>query len=396
MKKFIKKTISLFMALCLFASMLPAVAAANITFTAVNDVFARGVSPSNMPTRVGGVMYVSYNIFRGTPGLKAVYNSKTDQLVLYNSSHILTFDMASGVAYDEQGTAYGSNAVKMNSTYYVPAKIVCDCFGFEYSYISKGVLGPIVRINSDQNTVSDDVLVERGFTAMRGIYNEFQASYGVEVTPPVSPETPTAPTKPDTNGTSQPPTTPAELPKKVVYLAFEGTMNGDTGTILDILSARNYTATFFASISSQPDYILRAAACGHTIGNNLGGNGPLAQQAELTSKKINSITKTKPRVLMIPGGSKAAGQQNVDSLIDSGYRIWDSSSNISEGSANAIYNAAVKQLSRANKSVVLCLDNSAASAAALSSLCTYFAAQNYEVRPITEINTPINEIMELR
>lgn len=393
MKNKIKKAAIMFFIICFAINLTPITAAPNLIFTAINDVFVRSVSPTNIPVRIDGSMYVPVNFFAGSPGLKNIYNAQYNQLVVFNSSHIMTFDITNSVVYNEQGTVYSGNAVKMNGTYYVPAKSVCDCFGFGYSYISKGLLGPILRINSDDNTVSDDVLVEKGFSAMRDIYKEYNSTYGTAQVPPVI----TNPTEPQNPGAET--TKPnVQETQKVVYLAFEGAMGDATGLILNTLSSRNYTATFFAAVGSGPEYLLRAAACGHTIGNNLGGSGSLGAQAVQSSDMIKAVTKTKPRVMMLPGGSDSLSQATIDEMIGEGYRLWDSSTDFktSSGSASAIYSATTRYLSRTTKNVVLCLKNDEASAAALESLTTYFAAHNYEIRPITETNTPINAILDMR
>lgn len=400
MKKTLYKTLSLLLVFSCILGAFPINAAPSIVFTAINDVFVRSVSPTNLPARIGNTIYVPVSFFNGSPGLKSIYNAQYNQLVVFNSSHIMTFDITNSVTYNEQGTVFSGTAVKRNSVYYVPAKSVCECFGFDYSYITKGLLGPIVRINSDDNAVSDDMLLEKGFTAMRSIYNEYQATYATTTTPqPTSPVVPPETTPPTTDGNvGTPDNTTTEESRKVVYLAFEGAMGDDTGTILNTLSARNYNATFFAAKGSQPEYLLRAAACGHTIGNNLGGEGSLSEQAAQTSDMIKAITKTKPRLMMIPGGSKNIDRETIDSLILDGYRLWDSSSNYktNSGSSSAIYSASTRYLASTSKNVVLCLKNDAASAAALNSLSAYFEAHNYEVRPITETNTPINSIQDMR
>lgn len=403
---------------CACISPLPTRAAPSVIFTAINDTFLRNLTPSTMPTIIGGLPYVPYTTFTAAPnpGLMGKYDSVNNQLVLYNINHILTFDMANAITRDEQGNVYPANAVRHNGTYYVPARVVCDAFGFRYSYLSSTLLGPVIRINTDDSGISDEDLVSKGFSVMRSIYDQYQATYNQGTDPdpdtptpptPVDPDTPTDPGEPEIPSTSGEPDTPETPNAKVVYLAIQGDMNEYTAEILDILDSNNYTAAFFVTPRSQgqnSDYLLRAAASGHVIGNNLYGDGStfqsteeLLRQAQDTQDVIQAVTKTHSRALMVPGGSQNLSQEERDALIQAGYRLWDPSGDTRLwGSASAIYSSCVSLLENTSGNVVLSLMSNPSSVQALSSLVSYFRQNNCEIRPISETITPINQIREMR
>ncbi len=392
----------------LFNGPSPSSAAPDVIFTAVNDTFLRGLSPSTMPTVIGGQAYVPYATFTAAPnpGLIGKYDGVNNQLVLYNINRILTFDMANAITRDEQGTVYSAGAVRRNGTYYVPARVVCEAFGFRYSFVPGNLLGPIVRINTDGSGLSDDYLVSRGFSVMRTIYDQYQRDYGAPLeepepsdAPEPEPEAPqTQPEQPDPD---------EALTGKVVYLAIVGDVNEYTAQILDLLEDNRYSAAFFVTPRAQgenADYLLRAAASGHVIGVNLYGEGSsfdstqqLLAQAQDTQQVIRAVTKTRARALMVPGGSASLTQEQRDALIQAGYRLWDGSGQTDLwASANDIYSSSLSQLRRAPGNAVLCLGNNPASVQALSSLAAFFRSHGIEVRPLSETATPVNQIQEMR
>lgn len=386
----------------------------DVIFTAINDTFLRNLAPNTMPMQIDGLVYVPYSTFliAPSPGLSSTYNAANNQLVLYNINRILTFDMANAITYDEQGTVYGANAVRRNGTYYVPARVVCDAFGFYFSFVPGNLLGPIVRINTDDNMVSDDYLVSRSFTVMRSIYDQYQRDYGGETEEPDpdnetngNSSTPPPSTNENPNASGEPVEEDPEA-KPVVYLAFEGDLNDSTGQILDILQESGYQATFFVTgrlHAGNVEYLARAAAAGHTIGNNLDGYPgvgagfqDLAQEAAATTEAVQAVIKTRPRLLMVPGGSASLTQEEVDALVEGGYRLWDGSFETQAQTAGAIYSACLSHLEGASGHVVLNLRSSPENAEALSSLVDYFRSNGYEVRPITDVVASINQILDKR
>lgn len=388
----------------------PSSAAPDVIFTAINDTFLRGLSPSTMPTVVSGQAYVPYTTFTAAPnpGLIGKYDGVNNQLVLYNINRILTFDMANAITRDEQGTVYSAGAIRHNGTYYVPARVVCEAFGFRYSFIPGNLLGPIVRINTDGSGLSDDYLVSRGFSVMRTIHDQYQRDYG---SPAADPEPQPGGNPPEPEQPQQPerPEDPEEDPLagKVVYLAIVGDLNEYTSQMLDTLAANRYPAAFFVTPRAQgenADYLLRAAASGHVIGVNLYGEGTvfesteqLLRQAQDTQQVIRAVTKSRARALMVPGGSASLTQQQRDALIQAGYRLWDGSGNTDLwASANDIYSSCITQLRQTPGNVVLCLGNNPASVQALASLAPFFRSHDIEIRPLTETATPVNQVQEMR
>ncbi len=409
-----KKCLALVTALLMISLMIvPSVSARALTFIAVNNNFSRNLSPTTIPVRINGNIYVPYSMFRNVGNLKTIYNSRYDQVIIYNSNHILTFDITNQLTYDELGSVYSINAIRYNSTVYVPAYIVCECFSYNYSYITSSGLGPVLRIVTDDSSLSDDALLERELTTMRNIYNDYQALYGDKK--PSNPGTssqPVSPTTPSTNPSADPgddvpsgTDEPAQA-SKAVYLAFEGPLSASTASILDQLARQGFHATFFvpSGITAETaPYLARAAAEGHTIGNQLNGAAnpkdsldQLLEQAADMNAQLRRLVKQRTRLMMIPGGSSHLEKEKTDGLLAAGYRLWDPTVDLRLNSSSAIASAALRQLRSTSQNVVLCMRNDASAAQALPKILAYLSAENYDVRSITELNTPINQLREVR
>ena len=103
-----KKILAIFLLLIISVSVLnvPSQAVNPLIFTAINDVLQLGPSPSNVPIRSDGTVYVLPETFTRLLGLSSFYNSGTNQLLVYNSEEHLMFDMSAGTAEDESGVSY--------------------------------------------------------------------------------------------------------------------------------------------------------------------------------------------------------------------------------------------------------------------------------------------------
>ena len=115
-----------------------------------------------------------------------------------------------------------------------------------------------------------------------------------------------------------------------------------------------------------------------------------------TTEAVQAVIKTRPRLLMVPGGSASLTQEEVDALVEGGYRLWDGSFETQAQTAGAIYSACLSHLEGASGHVVLNLRSSPENAEALSSLVDYFRSNGYEVRPITDVVASINQILDKR
>mgnify|MGYP000954074072 FL=1 len=112
--------------------------------------------------------------------------------------------------------------------------------------------------------------------------------------------------------------------------------------------------------------------------------------------QLRRLVKQRTRLMMIPGGSSHLEKEKTDGLLAAGYRLWDPTVDLRLNSSSAIASAALRQLRSTSQNVVLCMRNDSSAAQALPKILAYLSAENYDVRSITELNTPINQLREVR
>ena len=388
------------LALCLAAAILVSPwsgAAPSVIFTAVNDVFTPNMTDETMPVRIGGQVYTPYSLLTRLLTVSTHYNTTLQRLMVYNFDHTLTFDLANSITYDDSGIVYSYNAVRRNGTIYIPISLVCQVFGYYYSYITASPLGPVVRVNTGDVTISDAVLVERGGDRMQQIYDAYVSSLAPEEEEPddepAAPDTPSAPDEPEETST------PGN-----VYLAFEGQLGPETDAILDTLSQWGVKAAFFISgevTGDNADRLRRIFAEGHAVG--LYAPGEYASMQDMLdalsaqNEAMRSVIRCGTRLLWMPGSS-GLSQQQRDALINAGYRLWEDNLD-PRAEVRTAYSVRVNVrtlLRGMERSAVVRLLNNEASAEALGGIISDLRSRDNTILTIREWDTPINGAREIR
>ncbi len=391
-----KRFLTVLVLLCLLLSLAPAVqtaAAPSVIFTAVNDVFMQNLTAELMPVRIGGQVYIPYTTLSRLMTVGIYYNEKEQRVLVYNFDYTLTFDLANTITYDEAGVVYSHNAVRRSGTVFVPAALVCEKFGYYYSYITAAPLGPIVRINSEEVTVPDSILVSKAQARMQQIYDAYMAASAPDPAQPDAP--PDNPSAPD-GGKEEP--DPAS-----VYLVFEGELTGYTAGILDTLSERGQKAAFFISggIGEHRDALRRIFAEGHTVGLYAPGQYASAQERlealEVLNAQLSGVLCTRARLVWMPD-SRHLTQQQRDALIGAGYRLWednvDPRADVRNGySVRVNVRNLVQKMQRSAVVRLLCNE---ASAEALPGVLGDLRQAGNDIRVMREWNTPVNGAREIR
>ncbi len=386
------------MLLFVLLSLVPAprtAAASDVIFTAVNDVFVSNLSADTMPVRIGSQMYVPHSTLARLLTVKTYYNEKEQRLLVYNFDHVLTFDLANSITYDETGVVYSHNAVRRSGTVFVPAPLVCEKFGYYYSYITSAPLGPVVRINSEAVTVPDSVLIEKAQGRMQQIYDAYIASTAPDPGGQTDPDLP--PADPDQPEPGDPEYSPS------VYLAFTGEPGSDAGAVLDALAQSQTTAAFFVSgdLAACRQTLRRIFSEGHTLG--LYAPGPhtsaeaLLSGLEQQNELLSEILHTKTRLVFIPG-CRSLAQSTRDALAAAGYRLWeDNVDPRSESRSGYSVRVNVRNMvSGMQYSAVVKLLCNASSAEALPGIVRDLQSAGSELLTIREWDTPINSAREIR
>lgn len=228
-------------------------AAGNVYFVAAGE-YVLTLSDSTMPFWSNGYLYVSSSIFTGTTrdalGVSRGYDKNADAVVLYRSQdEALVFEMNKNYAWDAKDKVYYPGAIRRNGTEFVPAALIANYFGLQYSYMAVKN-GHLIWIRKPESLqLPDSVFADAASIAMDDRYEEYQKSKGLSV-PEEEPETPSA-----------------AITGKAVYLCLRADDN--TGAMLDLLDRYHMQAAFYCDVEfmeTQGALLRRMTATGHTIG----------------------------------------------------------------------------------------------------------------------------------
>lgn len=387
-----KRGAALLLASLMLMTLLAPMAAVSpsVIFIALNDTL-QSVTDETMPVRLGGQIYIPYTMLSRLSAISVYYNLREQRILVYNFDYTLTFDLANSITYDEAGVVYSYNAVRRNGTVFVPASLVCQKFGFNYSYITGLPLGSLVRINVTGVPLSDSEYADRVADRMQQLYDEY-----IESKEP-SNEEPGETTEP--GGTEEPDTRDPVN----VYLAFEGPLTEYTESILNSLRSAGEQAAFFISgeIAGQNDILRRLLGEGHTIGLYAPGEyesiDELVVALDAQNDALSAVLHTRARLVWMPGSSDLTQEQR-DVLIAAGYRLWEDNLDPRADTRNA-YSVRVNVrtiLQSMERNAVVRLMSNEASAEALPDILSDLKRLGHDVQTIREWDTPVNGAREIR
>ncbi|MCQ5128049.1 polysaccharide deacetylase family protein [Butyricicoccus faecihominis] len=398
MKRLLTRILGVLLCAALVLPLLPPSAGA-LTLTAVNDTLLP-VSEGTMPARLGGELYVPYDVFTQ---LGVSSSSEEGVLNLSSGGETLSFSPDEGYVYDQYMNSYDSPAYSMNGTVYVPVKLCCGKFGLTYSTFS--AYGETVLRVTDGASQSDS---EFASSASGDIERAINAYKGV----PTSPDTPNngGNTQKPSDKPVEPPIPPVEekptqKPGRV-YLTFFGPTTQYTPQTLDALHGAGRLATFFLSTDTaawSSDTVRRIVGEGHTAALLLYAEPSVApdelvERLTAANKQLAFLTGVNTRIFSNADGCNKLTAAQRDAIIAAGYRLWDSTmdSGDSTQSAPMTYAVTAQRFAATNATVVLRLRHSASTASAVQSLSAYMLRQGIPSSRVTLNTSPINLISDIR
>ncbi len=370
----------------------------DVIFTAVENVFARDLTAARMPYVDNGYVYIVADAFSGIDGVNVYYNTTLRQLVIYSINHRITFDLVNDQAYDLEGNFYSRTAELRNGTIFVPASIVCDKFGFFYSFITEDVIAPLVRINETTPSETEAYFVARCTILMQNIYDAYLASL---LPPNPDPDTPTPTPDPEPEPEPEPEPDPAATP---TYLLFADDLSEAGDDIAATLQAEGILAAFFltpAQMRATPDLLRTLYTDGHTLGITVPellpeGQTLLAYLSEANDTLQESVY-TKTRLLYFPAGVDTLEQATRDTLIALGYRLWDANIDpYTDPGTSSLYSRTYSRLGRADHTCTLQLLCNQETADTLSRILNLLQSDSYTPLLIREWDTPVNAANDIR
>lgn len=389
MKQTLKHLLSLVLCATLLIGITTSSAATSVTLTAVNDSFLP-LSASTMPERRGGTQYVPYSVFSGTLGISGTYNSADQTLIMSSGSTVLRFDLSHGTVYDQNMNSYGTPAYWINSTIYVPVKLVCGKFGLTYSNISAAA--PILRICNSSASMSDSSFASSSTATIRNMLDAYNNPSSVGT----SASQGSAPT-PSASGVPNTPEVPTRKPS-IVYFSYFGAPDADTPAILDVLDTIGHKAAFFIPADGtvlNEDLLRQIIGRGHTVGFTLLSSAQdMSGKLRAANDMLFHATGTVSRLLSISNGSEHLSVVQRDGLTQAGYRIWDTTVDSRDHSYDASKAGQIimTALAQTSNPTVIRMGHYKSSARTTALVATHLDTYNIPVGEISLTRTPINHL----
>ena len=373
-----KKVLALLLVGLLLVSMLSVQAANPLIFTALEDVIQPNPTPDTVPVKIGNIIYVLPQTFTRLYDIKTIYKDSNNQLIIFNSDIHIVFDIRNNMTFDESGKVYGATAKKIGGTVYLPAALVCQKFGLNYSFISSSSLGSVVRINSDSPSYSNEAFLEKNVEYMKSIYLQYNRNYGQEG--PVVPPAIDPPEEPEEEET------PVGQVSTKTSLLFQVTDGEGTRQILNVLNTYNTKAAFFVDETWAQDGVLlrEILVAGHSIGLTLGSD--YVNQATQINEKLKGQTLLKSQIAIMANNTVTTTQRSE--LEAQGYRLWRPTYKVQGNTASRMLTNTKNHLSTRRTSSAILFTTGGETASAVNQLLSYLRAESYTISRITQFDTP--------
>ena len=299
----------------------PKAKAANYVYFVAAGENVLPLSDATMPFWNGGYLYIASSIFTGIArealDIGRSRNDKEKLVVLYSGSRAksLWFEWEKNYAHDVDGNTYYPGAVRRNGEIYVPASLVAQFFGLQYSVnkVNSRVNGELVQgdlawIRKPGNVLTDKYFMDAASSVIASRYETYLkeknqqggASPGVSQVP---------------NG--------VDIEGKRIYLCMAA--GEETQSLLDVLDRYSAQAAFFCTpefMEQQGDLLRRMTVTGQTVGilaNAADRNRTVEEQLEAGNRALERATFGRTRLVRVENGD----EQTLQQLREAGYRCLE-------------------------------------------------------------------------
>jgi hypothetical protein len=269
--------------------------------------------------------------------VQVYYNRAIDSLIFFDFDRSVTFDLKNDLVFDENDILLSPGAVHRSDTVFVPVKLLCDHFGWYYSYIQTSI-APVIRINSSQPASSDEDVVSTNSARMKVLYAQYTASSTSATSSTSSTATRTTSTTTSTTGTTATRTststetsasesttettlTSSTREKEIisVYLLFDG-VGEQLAEALTYLYSRGVSAAVFVTadeITENKDVLRQIFVQGHVVGLKITGDEDAQDQLERAQRAFANVLFSSVRSIM-----PEDAEQDMSEFEKKGYKIW--------------------------------------------------------------------------
>ena len=268
------------------------------------------VTAENMPTVMGGVLYVPYTMLsiRDTGinlGVSALYSTTRRTVLVSNGQAGIVFDLQSNTAQDLQGNPVSARAMVRNSMTFLPIDYLCSYFGTISCSRVYSDYGIVVRVTNGAAVLRDLDFVDAAANNLADSLRGYYAS----ITPPET----TAPVP------TTPPTTPPVQAEVLLALRWGGQAE-ELARLLEDRGARALFLFTAEELRERDNTVRRLTAAGHTIGLVLTGEDveTCAVQLEEGRRLLGLIARYYALVV----SADALDDKGREALRQEGCAVW--------------------------------------------------------------------------
>ncbi len=374
-----KKIIALVCALLLLLGSIPvAHADSEVIFVALNDNVSP-LSAETMPFFSSGMLYVPYDTFDARTnsidlGLYATYSERDRVVTVYNTQDMLVFDLNTNSMYKyHTGESYNIPAITRNGVIFIPAYIICDVFGLEYSYYQTSY-GPIVRMKSTY-WLTDAIFIDAASVTMSSYLKEYNQTIATTTTTTPTTTPTVTPTEPEED-------TPVS--DTISYLSIQCTPETPMDDVLWSLETQRIYALFLMTpdyIAQEGDAVREILGSGHTIG--IWAEGETAEETEalLEEGRVNlaAAAYTTTTIVQVPP------DQQDD--LSQGWVFWETDQSLTSdtpGDVSRYATALVRALSQDSNGICLSVTATQEMSDCLMDVLVQLDGRNFSMMPVTE------------
>ena len=233
----------------------------------VADRVVMPMEDASMPFQQDGQWYVPHTVFTQRE-LDVAYGRTVDRQTAYLMTirQRLSFDLAAGQCYDQDGRYYYNiRAIVRGDYVFFPLEMVADFFGLRWSYRTTSLV-PMIRITDSSSTLTDAVFLDSGANLLQSRYDDYLRSIAQEDETPVTPSSPRSGQR--------------------VYLMMAFSNFVDAAGVLDTLASYDGRATMLftaAQLEGQDDLLRRLVGEGHAVAFALEAAAPAQAIQELAA-----------------------------------------------------------------------------------------------------------------
>ena len=274
------------------------------------------ITAENMPTVMGGVLYVPYTMLsvRDTGinlGVSTQYSTTRRTILVSDGQSGIIFDIQANTAQDLQGNPVPARAMVRNSMTFIPIDYLCAYFGSIKCSRIYSRHGTVIRVTNGSVVLRDLDFVDAADNILADSLRGYYASSAPETTAPLPP----VPTVPPT----VPPTAPPVQAEVLLALRW-GEQAEMLARLLENRGARALFLFTVPELREQDDAARRLIAAGHTVGLALTGKDveTCAAQLEEGRRLLAGIA----RYHVLVASADALNNRGREALREKGCAVW--------------------------------------------------------------------------